>query len=46
MHKDLNAFVYGSFILIAKNWKQPNVYQLVNDSTKCGTFIPWNTTQQ
>lgn len=45
MHKD-NASVCGSSVLIDKNQKQPNVYQLVNDSTKCGTFIQWGTALQ
>lgn len=35
----------AALFLIAKNWKQPNVHQLVNESIQC-TFVQWNSTQQ
>lgn len=48
--RDMNTqrhmhILVAALFLIAKNWKQPNVHQLVNESTKC-TFIQWNTSQQ
>lgn len=41
----MHVFLAALF-LIAKNWKQPNVPQLVNETRKCGIFMQWNTTQR
>ena len=40
------VYFFFNLLIIAKNWKHPDVLQWVNGYINCDTSVTWNSTQQ